>query len=227
MCQLSSQIQQKTVFCHVCFWVHWGWAGSEKHLLNTRAYRKQQQYGAGRGGVARPPRSSGGCLHHPIQCTHTSIHHFIILVSFCCQRAPFLDTRSCRNTVITKECHLQCGSIPIPRARLVPLLWALRPNRSKGTFLPFASSEELLVQPVVASVASVEAPASSAETPKPDKHLARMSVPCCFPNQVVSTGGTGDGLRAPADAHCPAGQSSRPSAPQDSTLQRGACTVGG
>ena len=61
-------------------------------------------------------------LDHPIQCNHTNVHHFILLVCFHCQSVPFLGTCSCRNTVITKEYHLQCGSIQNPRARLVTLL---------------------------------------------------------------------------------------------------------
>lgn len=88
---------------------------------------------------------------------------------------------------------------------------------------------------MVAGITSVEAPESSAETPKPDKHLAHVSVPCHFPNQLVSTGRTGDGVCAPEDAHHLAGQSSCPSALQDSVLQQStaaqllgrACSAGG
>lgn len=60
-------------------------------------------------------------LDHAIQCNHTNIHHFI-LVCFHCQRVAFLGTCCCRNTMITKEYHLQFGSIQNPRARLFTLV---------------------------------------------------------------------------------------------------------
>lgn len=85
------------------------------------------------------------------------------------------------------------------------------------------------MQLVVASVTSTEAPESSADSPKPGEHLGHVSVPCHFPNPVVSAGGTGDGVPAAEDAHRPAGQSHGPSPALRNTagvLGR-ACAAGG